>query len=163
MAVFLKVDKLVLYAWHMQSVVIQQNLADSHIPLIFWHILPVLFPLLSWQRHKHLNLCLPINNDPLLFSHKCIFIVNNNCQSGLRALAEGPLHDYGYSCSNLNWSSMHKTYLDTATTYGCHFHLNTFLPMLVLNQMKPLIILPNIMQVHFHQRNNIVQILNYLH
>jgi hypothetical protein len=40
---------------------------------------------------------------------------------------------------------------------------NTFLPMLVLNLTKLLIILPNIMQVPFHQRTNIVQILNYLH
>jgi hypothetical protein len=33
------------------------------------------------------------------------------------------LCDYGYSCSNLNWSSTYKTYLDAATTYDCHFHL----------------------------------------
>jgi hypothetical protein len=63
-----------------------------------------------------------INSDPIPFSHKRIFI-GSDCQTGLRALAEGPLRDYAHSCTHLNWSSTYQTYLDTATNYDCHFHL----------------------------------------
>jgi hypothetical protein len=63
-----------------------------------------------------------INSNPIPFSHKRIFI-GSDCQGGLRALAEGPLRDYAYSCNHIDWSSTYKTYLDAATTYDCHFHL----------------------------------------
>ena len=63
-----------------------------------------------------------INRNSIPFSHKRIFICSD-CQCGLPALAEGPFRDYFYDCGNLNWSSTYKTYLDTAITFDCHFHL----------------------------------------
>jgi hypothetical protein len=62
------------------------------------------------------------NHDSSMFHHKHIFI-GSDCQSGLQALAQGPLHDYMHGCGNLNWSSIYKSYLDTATAYDCVFHL----------------------------------------
>ena len=63
-----------------------------------------------------------ITHDSSIFQHKRIFI-GSDCQSGLQALAAGPLRDYMHGCGNLSWSSTYKSFLDTATAYNCSFHL----------------------------------------
>jgi hypothetical protein len=56
------------------------------------------------------------------FEDKSIFI-GSDCQSALVALAQGPLHNYAHSCTNISWSTTYQSYLYVANTYNCTFHI----------------------------------------
>jgi hypothetical protein len=61
-----------------------------------------------------------INSDPLTYEHTNIFI-GTDCQSGLMALAAGPLRDYTHPCTDYQWSQTYSQYMDTASELDCDF------------------------------------------
>jgi hypothetical protein len=46
----------------------------------------------------------------------------SDCQSGLMALAAGPLRDYTHSCTDYPWSQTYHQYMDTATELDCDLY-----------------------------------------
>ena len=62
-----------------------------------------------------------INHDPLTYEHSNIFI-GTDCQSGLMALAAGPMRAYTHPCTDYPWSETYRQYMDTASDLDCDFY-----------------------------------------